>query len=151
MEIAGLVIGILGLAGLITLWPKVTLSLGEPLDPSNPFSTPLIISNESWYPVNAVDTTVHIEEFELGDGTNMRDTNLGHFHTVYESLARDEKQTVKMGGIGVKGIPVTKATVSIAISYKPWVAPMIARTKLTRLVFVRGDGGRFQWQFQPMK
>ncbi len=55
MKILAFVIGIPGvLAALLALLPRVTPTLSEPVDPDNPFSSSVTITNTGYIPLNNV-------------------------------------------------------------------------------------------------
>lgn len=59
------------MSGAMAFLPKISVTPSEPLDPSNPFSAPFIISNEGVLPFHSVSYRVHIREVQSEDGAKV--------------------------------------------------------------------------------
>lgn len=63
MELALSILGLLlTVVGLIALWPSLTVSANEPMDPAQPFSVPFQITNASYLPLKDVRVYAYIHQ-----------------------------------------------------------------------------------------
>ena len=109
------------LSGLMTLAPVLAIEVGAPGDPNNPFSYPFTVSNKMIVPLFGV-TIVCKEEGKFTGGEPF-DNNTGGREEILSMMAPQRKTTAPCHrGFDIKA-PLESGTVTIAVSYSPFLWP----------------------------
>jgi hypothetical protein len=159
VKILVFVIGIPGvLAALLTLLPRVTPTVSDPVDPDDPFSASVTITNTGLIPLREVDPGIGLGEFITKGGSphdpNFKPLYWPHYHNIswgIHDLGLDQKftfalndvwETQEKGGLDYADIAIT---VDYRIPVLRWkqekIFPMIARKQ---------TNGRFYWYAKPL-
>jgi hypothetical protein len=108
------------LSGLMAFLPVLTVDVGTPQDPNNPFSYPFIVSNNMLVPLFGV-TIVCREEgtFEGGETFD----NKSNSEETLSMMGPHRKATAPCHrGFDMKA-PLASGTVTVAVSYSPFLWP----------------------------
>jgi hypothetical protein len=108
------------LSGLMAFFPVLTIDVGTPQDPNNPFSYPFIVTNNMVVPLFGV-TIVCREEgtFEGGETFD----NKSNAEEILSMMGPHRKTTAPCHkGFDMKA-PLASGTVSIGVSYSPFLWP----------------------------
>jgi hypothetical protein len=147
LGIAGLVIGIVGLAGLISLWPSLSIEPLAPIDSKQPFSVPFKVTNSGYLPIKDLEPFCYVHSVKVGGHTFtanlMTNKNWATAH-----LERGESITIVSNFIHSDVMPA-EADIAIAVDYKPWGMPFKTMRAVSR--FVGHFGLTWQWFKQASK
>ena len=109
------------LSGLMAFAPVLTIDVGTPQDPNNPFSYPFIVSNNMLVPLFGV-TLVCREEGKFEGGGTFDNKTDGSEETL-PIMAPHRKTTAPCHrGFDIKA-PLESGTVTVAVSYSPFLWP----------------------------
>ncbi|MDQ3749668.1 MAG: hypothetical protein M3367_11780 [Acidobacteriota bacterium] len=143
--IAGISV-IVGIIGGVQLSPRVSVSSNESLDPSTPFSSPFIVSNEGLLPIYDVEFQCDIKNVEA-----MNNINLGGFNTVGTAKiipiinpAGKETTQCAQGLFAPTSGQFENADVSIVVSYRVYWIPL-SQTRKFRFVTRKDKSGQLHW------
>ena len=115
-------------AALLTLLPRVTATIADPVDPKNPFSSSVTITNTGYLPLNSITCFVRIEELRYGNlahpiilksadddyGVSIKNTEQDPVH-----LGLDDRFTFEIhDALSVAPPLLSRANIAIAIRYK---------------------------------
>src|SRR5271166_5648866 len=130
------------LIGLTSFLPRPSLIVGDPVDPSNPFSSMFTVTNDGIIPLNDVFVGVHPEFIDVGGsqmlGSKRKPGDMDTTFTLtrpewqHQHLSMDDKFTITLGemfgpnggfdfGAGVSNL--RSADISIIVRYHPWFIP----------------------------
>lgn len=109
------------IAGVMSFLPKISVTPAEPLDPSNPFSAPFIISNEGVLALHSVSYRVHIREVQSEDGGKViiykKGITVSDFLISYFSPG--EKATTGVPFPFKFQTPIKSADITFVVIYRP--------------------------------
>lgn len=115
------------LSGLMTFAPVLTVDVGVPRDPNNPLSYPFIVSNDMIVPLFGVTISCRYDEVKFEGEETVDTKTLGSEETL--SLMGPYQKTTAPCQRGVNiTTPLKSATVTIAVSYSPFLSPFKTST-----------------------
>ena len=120
---------------------KLEITPGDPLDPTDPFTSPFQIQNDGLLPVSKIQTSCYVRNV-LSDRNNQFGHAIGTTNRPPVTLDRGEKFTAFCTS-PVKLTPdrITQADVELDVSYKPawswWTSGIVRRFSMMR----KQDGG----------
>jgi hypothetical protein len=116
---------------LVTSLPRISVSVSDPVDQSNPFSASFTIRNDSVIPLKDVRLFVG-----LGQIDPIGSSQIHHAIPTFESrfgipqwqdsrsLGIDEQQTVTLDDLSKNNVvPIVFADIAVIVIYKPWFMP----------------------------
>ena len=110
------------LSGLMTFAPVLTVDVGAPLDPNNPFSSPFIVSNDMIVPLFGVTIKCKYDEVTFEGGGPFDNTTVGSEETL-SIMAPHQKTTAPcQRGFNINA-PLKSGITTIAVSYSPFLWP----------------------------
>lgn len=124
---------IVGLSALATLagfafvvYPRLTVSPGQTILPSNPFYTPFTLTNGGYLPIENIDFVCGLREVTLKDSTNPDIANIGMSiaNTSIAKLSASETTSIEFDRIFSKGTPIASADIEVMVTYKPFLLPI---------------------------
>jgi hypothetical protein len=115
------------LSGAMTFAPILTVDAGAPKDPSNPFSSPFIVSNNMIVPLFGVTIACKYHDVELEGGGTFDNTAAGSEET-FSMMAPHQKTTAPCPKEINMSAPLKSGTVTIAVSYSPFLWPFKTST-----------------------
>jgi hypothetical protein len=152
--IVGWVAGILGLiTGVVTLLPRVTAVVSDPVDPDNPFSASVTITNTGYVPLTSVKPWYGLKKTTFGnpamptvfqnDGSKVY-PKLDNAKWHPADLGLDDKFTFGLNDIWGKPSALLSADMAIVIEYQ---IPIIhwRREKTFPFTAERQTNGHFYW------
>jgi hypothetical protein len=141
--IIGLVVGVVGLAGLITLRPQITVSPSDALDHSQPFTVPFHITNASYYAIDEVTPTFYIHRLLVGGA----DVGKNLVKYPAQNLDHGETGTVVFQFLQVGAFP-QDADIVVVIDYHIAWLPFWHPRQYFR--FVGQYAENWQWLAEPI-
>jgi hypothetical protein len=150
-------------AAVLTFVPRPSVSVGDPVDPDNPFSSKFTVRNG-----NIPLTEVSVEITPRIVGTNNTTVTGGSWtreEWTQHRLGMDETFDITPGdvfsiGSDVSGnmpalrfppdVSLQKAEISIIIEYYPWFIPL-QRSKTFRYETHRQTNGKLYWYSVPLQ
>jgi len=144
-------IGVIG--ALTTFLPRVTATVSDPVDPENPFSASVTITNTGSVPLSSVRVLYGLKKMTFGDpakpitmqnGGSGSYAMLGNANWHPSDLGLDEKFTFGLNEIMGKQSTLASADIAIVIEYKTPIIPW-RREKTFPLTAVRQSNGNFYW------
>ena len=144
----------------LVLWPRVNISVSNPIDPENVFSASFVISNTGLVQMNHTNVSIYCGFMKMfGGGANITNTT-DHPETAGEnglhfeppdwqdhSIAPDISITVSPES-QIVGWKVPEADILLVISYRPWSLPFRLKKK-SRWVAIPDGSGRVYWRSWP--
>ena len=109
------------LSGAMTFAPILTVDAGAPKDPSNPFSSPFIVSNNMLVPLFGVTVVCREEGKFEGGGTF--DNKTDSSEETLPIMAPHRKVTAPCHRGFTINVPLESAVVTVAVSYSPFLWP----------------------------
>ena len=110
------------LSGLMTFAPVLTVDVGTPLDPNNPFSSPFIVSNAMIVPLFGVTISCKYDELKFEGGGTFDTNTLGSVETL-SIMAPHQKTTAPCQRGFNSNAPLKSGIATIAVSYSPFLWP----------------------------
>ena len=117
------------LSGAMTFAPILTVEAGAPGDPSNPFSSPFIVSNSMIVPLFGVTIACKYHDVELEGGGTLDNTAAGSEET-FSMMAPHQKTTAPCPKEINMTAPLKSGIVTIAVNFSPFLWPF--KTSTTR-------------------
>ena len=140
--IASLVLAIIGVFGVFSLLPKVSISAGEPPNPNDPFSTPFTVANVGNLPIYDVRIVCDVRRIEIGAAV-YRDTPFT-FTMVTPKIPSDDAKVFQCDVIKTTGfVPMKSADIAIIVKFRPSLYPW-KTTSTARFVAEIDESGRFR-------
>jgi hypothetical protein len=152
-----------GVAALLALLPRVTVTASDPVNLDDPFSSSITITNTGYIPLYSLFPSVCLGAFELTRKPTLV-TKRPEFHRAdYEAhcmhlkewevrdLGLDDRKTIainKLFDIEYNGASMAWADIAIAVKYEVPVIHL-KREKLFPLVATRQSNGRLYWYSKP--
>jgi hypothetical protein len=143
------------LVSIMAFLPRPSVSVGDPVDPDNPFSSTFTVSNGNWVPL--ADVSVGIGgpgflEFEGNRVVNVRSSGfMAQSAWLHHDLGTDEKFTITLSDIfATSNSDLQRADIRIVVKYKPWLIPL-QRSKVFRYEAHRQTNGKFYWYALPLR
>jgi hypothetical protein len=155
-----------GIASLATFLPRPSISLVDPVDPDNPFSSRFTITNNGFVPLTDVSVGIHFQHIQIGNSKIMSPERKKGDAATLGVLTRDTWQHLYLGMDDSLTIPLSDVIgpngvinsadpggfkdgdVSIIVNYYPWYIPK-RRTKEFRVHARRESNGKFYWNVIP--
>jgi hypothetical protein len=155
-----------GVAAVLTLLPRPSMSVVDPVDPDNPFSSAFTVSNNNFVPLEDVSVGIVSERIQwegggtiaLGkppyeDSAVAMDTRWQHHY-----LGVDDKFTItpsqifstQEGFSGPNGVAFRSAVIAVIVKYYPWFIPL-PRSRAFRYEAHRQTNGKFYWYSLPLR
>jgi len=137
---------IVGLVGVVELYPRVSVSSNESLDPSTPFSSPFIVSNEGLLSIYDVEFQCDIKNVEA---TN--NIKLGGFSTmrpvkvipIINPAGKETTQCARNSFAPASG-KFENADISIVVNFRLFWIPL-SLTRKFRFVTEKDKSGQLHW------
>lgn len=151
VEIAGLVLAVIGLLGLIALWPRPTLRVEAPLNPGDPFSAPFAFSNDSYFNLRDVQFSCRVRRAMDANRNQFINNYSSGYVRVTQTLRAGDVQTIPCFTGVYTAAPYVSADIEIIAQYKlpliliPWL-----QTKRFRFQLTREADGTPRWLRQPL-
>ena len=109
------------LSGVMAFFPVLTIDVGTPKDPNDPFSYPFIVSNNMVVPLFGV--TVVCREEGTFEGGETFDNKTDSSEKTLSMMGPHGKATAPCHkGFDIKA-PLASGTVTVAVSYSPFLWP----------------------------
>jgi hypothetical protein len=134
------------IAALLTFLPRLSMSSSESLDPSTPFSTPFVVSNDGLLSINDVTCYCLIRRVVIADRGDITVSN----NIVYSdslpvpNLAPGEKTTVSCPPLLPSEPRITRADMDIVLRFRPYGLPWY-REKAFRFTTEIASDKRLHW------
>ncbi|MCL5278100.1 MAG: hypothetical protein M1517_10075 [Deltaproteobacteria bacterium] len=142
------IIFIISISGLTIydIWPRVSIQIGESLNPHNPFETPFIIKNEGNSMLKQIQYFVLFKEVDLLNSTKLINISIIRPNDVIPQLNVNESSTVFINNdIGVSPDFVIIAKIYINLTYKAHFIPFYKFTKSIKFEVSRKNNGEYVW------
>jgi hypothetical protein len=154
------ILAIATLLGYVVLIPRVTASVSDPVDPSNPFSSSLTITNTGLLPLSEVEPEFGLKKMTFGNPDNPTTfvgpaDKPGDFET-FQTLEWETPSTLDMDGVLMVGLndiwgkqpSLLSADIAIIVSYR---LPLIhlKRQRIFPFRAVKQTNGNFYWYAKP--
>jgi hypothetical protein len=147
------VIAVLGFAiTLLTLFPRITVSNDAAIDPTDPFSTPFVVSNDGYLPLLSVRCWFYIKAVHLTHGSRIFESRVTTDEWTTRRLLPTEKLSV-YGGKAVRAPgQLLDGDISIIVEYRPFLWPFTMRQISSRFRTLKGPApdGRLYWTHRPL-
>jgi hypothetical protein len=146
-------IGILGLTmtllfGLLTLFPRLSISNTGPIDPDDAFSTPFHVVNDGYVPLFSVRFSVAIGQINVSDWIPNYKSRITRPEWYASSFWPNDAFDVYAGDILRAKGAVRSADIAIVVEYHPFGIPT-NRDRLFRFVTEIGADNRPHWMQRP--
>lgn len=141
-------------ATLFGLWlvlgPRVSVSAAYPLNPSDPFSAPFIMTNRGNLSIYNVGFTCN----QTGAVYPNPKWNVGDNKTTYTDLSPviqpGESRTIPCGMRGTLSLPIVGADINIQVSFRPSYWPRKLTTRFRFLMWIDSNK-HLRWLPQPIE
>jgi hypothetical protein len=143
-----------GFSAVVTFLPRVTAVVSDPVDPTDPFSSSVTVTNTGYLPLNSVVPFVRINELRYGNLS--RPLILNSTNSYGLGITAERQPPVRLGlddrftfdiHQALPALPplLSRADIAISIRYK---IPLIflTREKMFPLVADRDTNGNFRWR-----
>lgn len=111
------------ISGLLTFYPVITVDVGSPLDPNNPFSYPFIVTNDTILPLFSVNISCRFDK-GIFDGGGIFDDNTIGTSDILPIMAPHRKTTAPCHTGYRVNFPLKSGIATITISYYPFLWPI---------------------------
>jgi len=145
--IAGLLIALVGLAGLVSLWPSILVEPLPPIDAAQPFSVPFKITNSGFLPIKNLKPYCYLHWAKVAGNTFSANLSSNDRWNA-EYLARGEAITIITNFIHSNILP-SEADLAIVVDYNPFGVPFKTMRSVSR--FVGQFGNTWQWLQQASR
>src|SRR6267154_1910018 len=144
LPILGIMLGTLGLMGLR---PQISVSLGEALNLSTPFTRPFKLTNSGLLSLSKVHASIYADKIIIGN-LHIGESILETRGWTAGTLESGEIQTLIPG---VLSSPVQPSVVDIAVivQYSAWYIPFFRGLRIWRFVGITDPSGEFHLVQQP--
>jgi hypothetical protein len=156
-------IGIPGVAAaLLTFLPRPSVSVGDPVDPENPFSSAFTVTNGNFVPLRDISVGLKLGNIKVGNVNLASKSPLsnGRSGAIFETegwehrdLEMDERFTISpmevMSRIIPPGMDFNGGEIAIQVQYTPWLVPL-KRSKSFGFRAVRQTNSKFYWYAIPL-
>jgi hypothetical protein len=143
LAIAGLILGALGLQA------RPTVSLDQPLDPRDIFSSPFVISNDGALGLNDVDVYSYVVRAVDVNGNVNQNQAVDHYAPPAKRLDAGEKRTVPFRSVAHDPNPLVSADVALIVDFTPSYLPFWNKERAYRFTTVVQANGRPRFVPQP--
>jgi hypothetical protein len=138
------------MAALPTFLPRPTVTLSDPLDPSNVMSALATIRNDNAIQLRNLRAALAVHRVALSDrialvGRTDYQTAFTPAQWANHTLNVDDSLIIILTDIIERA---DAGDIAIVVSYEPWILPIRLR-KIFRFVTRRKDNGRTYWFAQP--
>jgi hypothetical protein len=149
-------IGIPGvLASLLSLLPRVTVTVSDPVVPEDPFSSSVTITNTGYIPLKSVTPLLGLGEIDM-QGSQSRHNP----HTRYamfqssllpvQDLGLDDKFTFAINDPWKLEKPFVYADIAVVVEYHIPLLPFWKGRKTFPMIAHKQSNGRFYWYAKTM-
>ena len=111
----------------MTFAPVLTVDVGAPLDPNNPFSYSFIVSNDMIVPLFGVTIACTYHDVEFEGGGTLDNTAAGSEDTFSMMAPHQKTPAPCQKGINMTA-PLKSGTATIAVNYSPFLWPFKTST-----------------------
>jgi hypothetical protein len=155
-----------GAAAVLTFLSRPSVSVSDPVDPDNAFSSAFTVTNGNFVPLKDVSVGIALgkiqwtKEGSLTGADSLSGNPAFLTDTLWEhhDLGMDEKFTIspsqffntKDGWSGPNGVAFESADIAIMVKYKPWFIPY-RQSKVFRFQSHRQTNGKIYWYSIPLK
>ena len=115
------------LSGAMTFTPILTVDAGAARDPTNPFSSPFIVSNNLILPLFGVTIACKYHDVEFEGGGTLDSNAAGSEETVSMMAPYQQATAPCLKGFEMNA-PLKSGTVTIAVSFSPFLWPFKTST-----------------------
>lgn len=149
-SISGIVLSVVTLSSLIIFWPRLSVDSGETLDPSNPFMSSFIITNDGYGFCYPVKYSLSMKNMRLKNNITFAGGGVSGFGEDIPMLCPNDKTTISLQK--TYSMPpgfVEYAEIYIDLSYAPtWIPSWFAHifTDIYRFQANRKENGTYFWQ-----
>jgi hypothetical protein len=145
---------------IVTFLPRPVVSVGDPVDPNNPFSVTFTTTNTTMIPLHHVNIYYALGEVDVSPlpFTPVSQPNFEEYGVKIikpewkdHTLGMDERFTITLTDAFLcckPGLPVQGAELGIIVEYNPWVLPW-KREKTFAFVTHRQSNGELYWYSVP--
>lgn len=138
-----------GMAALLTFLPRPTVTVHDPVDPSNTMSASFDIGESGFVPLRRVGTALALRRLNLGTAFFEGDPGFGtrFFRTEWrgQTLHMDEHLTVTPSNFFYRA---EDGYIAIVVEYQPWFIPF-HRERIFPFITHRQTNGRLYWYALP--
>jgi hypothetical protein len=135
--------------GAIALLARPTASLDAPLDVTNVFTTPVVISNDGQLTLNEVGVIWYIRDIRYKNGGQINRGTLAGFVPPSPVLEPGEHKTIAYPRVVEIGSAPTSVDLVLAVYFKPAFWPFGKRHRLFRLLGAGMPNRGLRLQLQP--
>lgn len=121
--ITGSITALACISGLLSLWPVLTVDVGSPLDPNDPFSYPFIVSNDAIYPLFSVNISCKFDHGRFETGGSFDRNIVGSTKTI-SVMSPHQRLTAPCHTGFSMDAPLKSGSVAITVSYYPFLWPI---------------------------
>jgi hypothetical protein len=149
---------------LVVLWPRPSAASIDPIDPDNPFSSRITITNNSFVPLEDMEIGIHPQTIKAGNAQVLAPgRQKGDAGTVFtftrpewQHLLLDIDDSVTItpadilgptGGVSFGDQSLLDADLSVIVRYNPWFVPF-RRAKEFRFR-TKQTNGKYYWYATP--
>jgi hypothetical protein len=145
--------------GYVQLAPRISVSASAPLNPSDPFSSPFVISNDGYLPIRNVQFLCRLSDVNAQPpGLNLSFENISVMGP--DRFLGDKSQKIRdidPGGQATTKcnlsplfpvMPIENADIAITVVYQP-AFYRSQKVKDFRFITVSGSDGQLRWVRQP--
>ncbi len=151
-----------GIASALTFLPRVTVNVSDPVNPDDPFSSSIKITNTGYIPIDSVIPYLGLGEIGYSSPTDQSPTSplpanrryiyQPHIHLDkwgIHDLGLDEEITIAINELWNVKAPLAFADIAVVVDY---TIPLfrIQREKIFPMVAKRQTNGKFYWYSKPV-
>lgn len=161
VRIATLVVGVPSVvAAILTLLPRLSATMSDPVDPDNPFSSSITILNTGFIPLPNTRLSICVKRFTTVGAVKQNVTSDYTRWPCFQNakwgshyMGLDDKFTVTMSDfIGIDpSTSLNEATFFLKVTYDMPIIESWERDKLYGFTAYRQTNGRFYWYAETMK
>lgn len=139
---------VITLLGAVTLLPHISVTAGEPLRESDPFSALFILSNGGYFPIGDVQFSCLLIDVKLHNAIAFEDALTQPVSRHIDSMSPSEQATTYCP-IPMHDRQVESADIAIEVVFTPYMLWPIR--KRYRFEAVADDRNHFRWVPQPLR
>lgn len=161
-KIGAIVLFVIGipsiLAAILALLPRLNVVVSEPVDPNNPFSSSVTVTNTGYVALCSVATALAVKEIDYGNLLHpvVLKSESESYDLVIQNpalksvcLGLDDRFTYDLSAYMGHPPNLVRALVAVTVQYKILYIPL-KRTKTFPLMATRRSDGKFYWYAQAL-
>jgi hypothetical protein len=157
-RVSGTVLGLITVASLIlVLWPRLTVTISDPVDPDDPFSSSVTVTNTGYIPLESVIQSVGVGQ--IGGINTVEDKSFIPEYTEVrraqwqpQNLGLDQKFTFALNDmVDMKTADMGYADIAIWVEYELPGLPFKLKKPPFPYVARRQTNGHFYWYPQTKR